>query len=275
MAGKPEQRASSAGGAGAAAGCVAGDGGELLELLPLLQLEVRCGRLRVVLASSSPRRRELLSRIVLAERVPFDVVVSNFAEDWDKSLFRGRAEEYVQSYAAEKARAVERELLFALGLQDGVVLVIGCDTVVVQDGLILEKPRDAAEAEAMVGSYSARSHDVVSGLCLVLVEVRAGAHAARTETISVCSTRVHFPPLASATVRAYVATGEPMDKAGGYGIQGLGGMLVRGIEGCYYNCVGLPVFALAEGMAKLLRPRLERPLPQPPQPPQPPATAER
>jgi septum formation protein len=245
-----------------------GGGGQLVQLLPRLEEEARDGRLRVVLASSSPRRRELLGRIVLAARVPFDVLVSGFAEDWDKSLFRGRAREYVQSYATEKARDVERELTLAPGLQDGLVLVIGCDTVVVQDGLILEKPRDAAEAEAMVSSYSARSHDVVSGLCLVLLEVRAGSLVARTEALSACSTRVHFPPLALSTVRAYVETGEPMDKAGGYGIQGLGGMLVSGIEGCYYNCVGLPVFQLAEGMATMLGPRLGHP-PPPPSPPPP------
>ena len=176
--------------------------------------------MRIVLASASPRRRELLQ----TAGVTFTVQVSDAREQIAPGT---PPEEAVQQLAAQKAGAVS-----ALYPQD---LVIGADTVVALDGMILGKPRDAQDASQMLRALSGRTHAVFTGVCLM--------QGSRTETFFE-KTLVTFYPLTEEEILRYVATGEPMDKAGAYGIQGRGCTLVRGIQGDYCNVVGLPVAAL-------------------------------
>ena len=131
--------------------------------------------------------------------------------------------DYVRRLAQEKA--------FAVTIQAGEV-VLGADTVVVVDSLVLEKPIDSRDAARMLGLLSGREHEVITGICL------------RSDTrkiVDVATTRVRFVPLTREEIEAYVASGEPMDKAGAYAIQGLASKFVDRIDGCYSNVVGLPV----------------------------------
>lgn len=179
--------------------------------------------MKIVLASQSPRRKELLGRMGL------EFVTQ--ASKIDESVFDGlEARELVATLSREKAQWIARQL-------DGETLVIGADTVVVRDGAALGKPKDAEDAVAMLLSLSGRDHQVCTGVTVcrgdrVLTQVE--------------ETQVTFRELTEAEVRQYVSTGEPMDKAGAYGIQGLGGLLVEGIRGDYSNVVGLPVCRLGQ-----------------------------
>lgn len=179
--------------------------------------------MKIVLASQSPRRKELLGRMGLK----FVTQASKI----DESAFDGlEARELVATLSREKAQWIARQL-------DGETLVIGADTVVVRDGAALGKPKDAEDAVAMLLSLSGRDHQVCTGVTVcrgdrVLTQVE--------------ETQVTFRDLTETEVRQYVSTGEPMDKAGAYGIQGLGGLLVEGIRGDYSNVVGLPVCRLGQ-----------------------------
>lgn len=179
--------------------------------------------MKIVLASQSPRRKELLGRMGL------EFVTQ--ASKIDESAFDGlEAWELVATLSREKAQWIARQL-------DGETLVIGADTVVVRDGAALGKPKDAEDAVAMLLSLSGRDHQVCTGVTVcrgdrVLTQVE--------------ETQVTFRELTEAEVRQYVSTGEPMDKAGAYGIQSLGGLLVEGIRGDYSNVVGLPVCRLGQ-----------------------------
>ena len=130
--------------------------------------------------------------------------------------------------ALDKARAVAREWT------GGPAVVLGADTEVVLDGRYLGKPRDAADAARMLRALSGRTHEVVTGLALV--DARSG----REETLAV-TTRVTMLDASDEDIAAYVATGEPLDKAGAYAVQGLGARLVARVDGCFTNVVGLPV----------------------------------
>lgn len=181
----------------------------------------------VVLASASPRRRELLQTAGVA----FTVHVS----DAEEAIAPGTPpQEAVTELARQKAQAVAREC------PDD--LVIGADTVVVLDGEILGKPADEADAARMLRMLSGRTHAVYTGVCLL----RAG----KAETFFE-QTLVTFYPLTNKEIEEYVATGEPMDKAGAYGIQGRGCTLVREIRGDYFNVVGLPVAALCRRLREI------------------------
>ena len=180
---------------------------------------------KIILASSSPRRVEILNTILC---IGATVVPSTFPEDLDKSAYSPA--DYVAENARRKADEVATRLRSA-GEAPG--CVIGADTVVVHRGRILEKPADAAEAEAMLSALSASEHEVCTGVALIYA---TGATRTFVET-----TRVDFAHIPPAAIAAYVASGEPFDKAGGYGIQGLGGAFVSGIRGCYYNVVGFPM----------------------------------
>ena len=179
--------------------------------------------MKIVLASQSPRRKELLGRMGL------EFVTQ--ASKIDESAFDGlEARELVATLSREKAQWIARQL-------DGETMVIGADTVVVRDGAALGKPKDAEDAVAMLLSLSGRDHQVCTGVTVcrgdrVLTQVE--------------ETQVTFRDLTETEVRQYVSTGEPMDKAGAYGIQGLGGLLVEGIRGDYSNVVGLPVCRLGQ-----------------------------
>lgn len=172
----------------------------------------------MILASNSPRRRELLARITT------DFAVQG--TDVDESLPVG----------ISPAQAVEQlSLRKALPLNDGQQIVIGADTVVAVDNEILGKPADRAQARKMLQRLSGRWHSVFTGVSLVQGE--------RQSTFS-CETRVRFFDLTAAEIERYIATGECMDKAGAYGIQGYGGLLVAEIQGDYFNVVGLPISRL-------------------------------
>jgi septum formation protein len=172
---------------------------------------------RVVLASQSPRRRDLLTLVGVAHEVrPADV---------DESVRPGEAPDaYVRRLAGEKARAV------ADALGDPGAAVVAADTTVVVDGEILGKPADAAEARAMVRRLSGRAHEVYTGMAVV----RGPRAADAVERVAVT-----FRALSDDEVAAYVATGEPMDKAGAYGIQGYGATIVERVEGDYFAVMGL------------------------------------
>jgi septum formation protein len=178
----------------------------------------------LVLASGSPRRRELLARL----GVRFTVVPADIDET-------PRAGEdplaYVERLAAEKAASVH----------DGDV-VLAADTTVVLDGTILGKPADAGEAAAMLRALSGRAHLVHTG-----VTARRG----RRSTTTSATTLVRFADLTADDIAWYVATGEPMDKAGAYALQGAGGVFVVGIEGSASNVVGLPLHVVPVLLAEL------------------------
>ena len=177
--------------------------------------------MKIVLASHSPRRRQLLGQMGLE--------FTTQSPEIDESAFHGRdAQDLVETLSREKARWVARQ-------QTPDTLVIGADTVVVLDGAILGKPRDGAEAEAMLAALSGRDHQVFTGVTLCQGD-RILTQAEETQ--------VTFRPLTGQEIRQYVSTGEPMDKAGAYGIQGLGGLLVEGIRGDYHNVMGLPICRL-------------------------------
>ena len=172
---------------------------------------------RFILASASPRRKQLLEQAGYA----FEIVVS----DADESLPAGiTPEKAVRRNAARKAQAVAEN-------NPGAV-VLGCDTVVAIDGEILGKPQDEAEAKAMLRRLSGNTHTVYSGVCIT---------DGKKETVFAVATDVTFYALSERTIDAYAATKEPMDKAGAYGIQGLGCVLVKEISGDYSNVVGLPL----------------------------------
>lgn len=178
----------------------------------------------IVLASNSPRRRELLRQIGLSFTAdPADV---------DEAVRPGEAPEpYAVRVALDKARAA------AARAKDAVV--IGADTIVVVDGAILGKPADRTDAVRMLTMLSGRAHHVITGLAVVdAASGRVKAAAAKTQ--------VWFRPLSEQEIAAYVATGEPVDKAGGYGIQERGALLIERIDGCYFNVVGLPLSLLGE-----------------------------
>ncbi|MET0849811.1 MAG: Maf family protein [Candidatus Rokuibacteriota bacterium] len=183
---------------------------------------------RLVLASASPRRLELLGRL----GIPFTVRPSGIPEVAPP----GSPAEAVTALALAKARAVAATL-------DAPALVLGADTEVVLDGALLGKPGDAAHATRMLALLRGRVHEVVTGIAAV--EAPGGG---RERTHAVVS-RVRMANYGDADIQAYVATGEPFDKAGGYAVQGLGGRLVAEVEGCYTNVVGLPV----EATRRLLR----------------------
>jgi septum formation protein len=171
----------------------------------------------LILASSSPRRAELLQ----AAGIPFEI----FPVNVDETVMRLEPPgEHVRRLAREKADAGLAEH------PDAVVL--GADTIVLVGGEILGKPRDAKDAVRMLRLLSGREHEVLTGVSIV---------ARRGVVVEVARTRVWVNPLQDAEITAYVATGEPLDKAGGYGIQGLGSKFIDRIQGSYSNVVGLPV----------------------------------
>ena len=167
----------------------------------------------LILASQSPRRKELLERA----GITFKVQVAGIPEAPESGESPG---EYVRRLSRQKAEAV------------GGDLVLGADTVVVVDGAILEKPADLDDARRMLTLLSVRAHTVLTGVCL-----RQGGRVFS----EVCETSVHFSQLSERELEEYVASGEPMDKAGAYGIQGLASRFIHRIEGDYLNVVGLPV----------------------------------
>ena len=177
----------------------------------------------LVLASGSPRRAELLRQM----GIWFEVIVSDEVEpEFDSSC--GSPARFAERTARLKMDSVAARF-------EG-RLILAADTLVVVDNVVLGKPGDAMEAEEMLFALAGRTHEVVTGVAVGCV-----GNEGSLSVVNHASTRVTFAPLDAATVRAYIATGEPMDKAGAYGIQGKGACLVSHIEGCHFNVVGLPI----------------------------------
>ena len=199
----------------------------------------------IVLASGSPRRRELMQLMGFTD---VKVRVSTFSENLDKKSFPSAAD-YCLATAVEKGREVSGRMRSEGEWRDK-TLLFSADTVVEIDGQVLEKPADKEEALAMLTRLSGAQHTVHTGVAVFTGRTAAdGTCSPRT---LVESTRVKFGDLSAADIEAYVSTGEPFDKAGGYGIQGLGGQLVEGVFGCYFNVMGLPIRALAQQIAQML-----------------------
>ena len=179
----------------------------------------------IILASASPRRQELLKYIV----PEFKIVPADIDETIPADISPEKSAEFL---AVKKAKHVSAE--------NPESVVIGSDTVVIIDGEILGKPRDPADAERMLRLLSGRTHSVITGVCLSCGNC--------IDSFS-CKTAVKFFDITDEEIRSYVDSGEPMDKAGAYGIQGKGCLLAESIEGDFFNVVGLP--------ASLLKRRLE------------------
>ena len=195
----------------------------------------------IILASGSPRRRELMTALQL----PFEVIVSHADEEVEEGL---SPTQIVESLALRKASSV-RDTMEPDAAE---AVIVGSDTIVVLDGEVLGKPVDHSEAVRMLTALQGRTHEVFTGVACL--------HTGNGMTrISSRRTLVTMKPLDEQSIRAYVATGEPADKAGAYGIQGLGATLVEAIEGCYFNVVGLPVSLLTDMLSEfgihVLRPQ--------------------
>ncbi len=190
---------------------------------------------RLILASASPRRRKMLSKIGL----DFEVLAAKVDE---VPLDGESPQKFVQRAAIDKASDI--------AAQHPDAWVLGADTIVVCQGEILGKPKDASEAQRMLMRLAGQMHKVLTGFCLKWEQ----------ENISVSrviATEVYFSAFTEEIAAAYVATGEPLDKAGAYGIQGRGGVLVEKIVGSYSNVVGLPLVETIEAMLryKVIKPR--------------------
>lgn len=184
--------------------------------------------LQIILASKSPRRRELLTNL----GVSIKTMVSNIDEDEIKNSDPAKL---AQEIAYRKALKVKGDLA-----EDGII--IAADTVVFCDGF-LGKPKNKEDAYNMLMTLSGRKHQVITGFAII--NTITGDEVLDYET-----TDVYFKPLTPKDVQAYIATEEPMDKAGGYGIQGIASIFVEKIEGDYFNVVGLPIFKLNEALEK-------------------------
>src|SRR6185437_3473118 len=182
--------------------------------------------MKIVLASASPRRAEILRNA----GIPFEVLAAQVDETRRAGELRG---DYVRRLALEKARAAAADA----NADSGYCLFVGADTVVVAGDEILGKPESPADARRMLRKLRANVHEVHTGQAVV-------QRPRTAESVIDAVTRVTFAPLSDEEIENYIATGEPFDKAGAYGIQGIGGRYVTRIEGCYFNVMGLPLARL-------------------------------
>ena len=179
--------------------------------------------MKIILASASPRRAEILRHAGIA----FEILATQI----DEAVLPGEtAPAMVARLAQAKARAAAAQI--DAGTRD--CFIVGADTTVELDGEILGKPRDSRHAREMLAKLSGRTHNVLTGI--FLLQFPTGATRAAVE-----SSAVHFAPLGKKEIDDYVASGEPLGKAGAYAIQGLAGRYIPRIEGCYFNVVGLPL----------------------------------
>ena len=190
---------------------------------------------KIILASSSPRRRELMAQAGFA----FEVLVS----EADETIEAETPGEMVEVLSERKAAAVAEEIK-KQGFAEESVLLVGADTMVAIDGKKLGKPKDEKGAEEMLEELSGRTHQVYTGVTLIrLKKAENGSILQESRTFSE-GTDVSFYPLTKEEIRSYIATGEPMDKAGAYGIKGKAAVFVKEIKGDYNNVVGLPIARL-------------------------------
>lgn len=187
----------------------------------------------IILASASPRRSELLSQI----GIEFTVKVS----DVDENIEISDPADMVMQLSKIKANAVYD--MVKSDVDD--TIIIGADTVVVLDGKVLGKPKDEEDAFVMLKSLSDRVHEVITGVTLLYIE----AGSVNIDTFYE-QTQVHTYPMGDEEIKEYIKSKEPMDKAGSYGIQGLGGKFIKKIDGDYNNVVGLPVSKIYQKLKK-------------------------
>ncbi|KAI6660059.1 hypothetical protein LOD99_14400 [Oopsacas minuta] len=204
-------------------------------------------QLDIILASSSPRRKELCSLIQL----PVKIIHSEFEEDLDPSNYPS-VSDFVIDTAYHKGSAVRSRLDKSHQHWD---LIVSADTVVAFDNKVIGKPKDKEDAINILTSLSGHTHSVCSGVSIFYPGAFAGVS---NDVIGNCikfseTTQVTFSHLTEECIAAYVDTGEPLDKAGGYGCQGMGSTLVSGVIGDYFNVVGLPVNKLCIELCKLLK----------------------
>jgi septum formation protein len=189
--------------------------------------------MKLILASSSPRRAEVLRNAGLVFQVrPADVDETRLPQE--------AAEDYVRRVAQAKAYVVAEQVR-AAGER---AIVIAADTIVLAQGQILGKPKDAADARRMLRLFSGKIHQVLTALCVINI-------ATGKEALHVEKTRVQFLKMSEEEIERYIQTGEPFDKAGAYGIQGIAGRFATRIEGCYFNVLGLPLSQLWTTLQKL------------------------
>jgi septum formation protein len=188
--------------------------------------------MKLILASASPRRAEILA----AAGIQFEVHPAYVDES---SLSGETPTQMVQRLARVKAEFIPRQ-----HAHEKVAVILGADTTVVLDGQILGKPTDSADARAMLHKLRGREHHVITGIHLI--RISDGACQSGIET-----TRVWFSPMTDQEVDAYVSTGEPLGKAGAYAIQGLAARYIPRIEGCYFNVVGLPISRVWHALTEL------------------------
>jgi septum formation protein len=182
--------------------------------------------MKLILASASPRRAQILRDA----GIPFEIARANVSE-------RRKRGENAVAMTRRLAKAKAQIIAKKLGKKPLQAIVIGADTTVEVKGELLGKPRSLAEARKMLRKLAGRTHRVVTSVAAIRLPDHAQAIA--TET-----TRVRFAPLSADDIAEYVATGEPLDKAGAYAVQGIGGRFIEGIDGCYFNVVGLPLARL-------------------------------
>ena len=187
--------------------------------------------MKLILASASPRRKELLAKTGMK----FDIIPAKGEETITKSI----PAEVVMELSLQKAAEIAAQ-------QTEECIVIGADTIVAKGDTIMGKPKDTEDAYRMLDSISDDCHQVYTGVTII----RTGEHA---ETITFAEkTDVYLYPISDADIRAYIESGDPMDKAGAYGIQGDFAVHVKGIEGDYYNVVGLPIGRVYQELKRML-----------------------
>jgi septum formation protein len=183
---------------------------------------------KIMLASSSPRRKEILRKTGLK----FSVDAGDYEEDMDLTL---KPRQLARFLSSEKAKAVAAKYANAL--------VIAADTFIVFQGSLLGKPHTRDEARRMLALLNGKQHSVITGF--TVIDTRTGKKLSRS-----VETKVFFKKMTTQEIESYVKTGEPLDKAGAYAIQGMGAMIVRKIEGDYFNVMGLPLSSLTEALRK-------------------------
>ncbi|MBQ4225021.1 MAG: septum formation protein Maf [Oscillospiraceae bacterium] len=187
----------------------------------------------IILASASPRRHELL-KLITAD---FRISAADIDETLPSDIAPGQAAVYLARKKAEHISGKERG-----------ALVIGCDTTVLLDGTVFGKPADNEDAARMLKALSGNIHTVITGVCLSAYKEEKAVSRCFSE-----SSEVEFYPLSDSEIAEYIATGEPLDKAGAYGIQGRGALLVKRISGDYLNIVGLPAARLKRELCAFIR----------------------
>ena len=183
--------------------------------------------IKIILASGSPRRRQLLSGL----GVEFEAVSLDVDESYENGMKADEIADYIACKKAVAASKIYRDCA-----------IIAADTIVALGDVILEKPKDRQDAINMLKMLSGRWHEVHSGVCII--------YNGKTTVVNEV-TKVHFKELDNSTIKWYADTNEPMDKAGSYGIQGYGAMLVDRVEGDFYNVMGFPISKIVSELARL------------------------